>query len=90
MSSPKRQTLPLLPLCHCNGNWREPATVIRAIIVAIAEPSIGTAEMISDARAQGMSAFVWLTNDAARVKSGKAQTEQMFSGLCLKADARRL
>src|SRR5215472_10429063 len=23
------------------------------------------------------------------VKSGKAQTEQMFSGLCLKADARR-
>jgi hypothetical protein len=25
-----------------------------------------------------------------RVKSGKAQTEQMFSGLCLKADARRL
>jgi len=46
MSSPKRQTLPLLPLCHCNGNWREPATVIRAIIVAIAEPNIGTAEMI--------------------------------------------
>jgi hypothetical protein len=24
------------------------------------------------------------------VKSGKVQTEQMFSGLCLKADARRL
>jgi hypothetical protein len=39
--------------------------VIRAIIVAIAEPNIGTAEMISDARAQGMSAFVWLTNDGS-------------------------
>jgi transcriptional regulator of acetoin/glycerol metabolism len=55
--------LPLLPLCHWDGNWREPATVIRAIIVAIAEPDISTAEMISDARAQGMSAFVWLMSE---------------------------
>src|SRR5215472_15614851 len=30
------------------------------------------------------------TFSTVSVKSGKAQTEQMFSGLCLKADARRL
>jgi len=44
MGSPKRQTLPLLPLCHWDGNWREPATVIRAIIDAIAEPNISTGD----------------------------------------------
>jgi hypothetical protein len=37
-----------------------------------------------------MSALPPESGHRLRVKSGKVQTEQMFSGLCLKADARRL